>query len=178
MPTRVEIHPTAKIALYAVCIGLVVALSLIGAKHFIRFRETIVVAPQPTTANNAFLAPTGDLLFPVIELTVADASLESHWAAAFASGLTGRIEVPVESGRVRILTEHYSIAVARLEKWHEAIGQAAHYAIETGKIPVVAIILPSDLWPVSPVTKAKLLLIDETCIHQNIKLVILHRAFG
>ena len=175
MPTRVEVHPTAKTAIYAVGIALVVVFLIIGSKRILRSERGTTTLAQGVT-NSAFLAPTGDLLFPVVEVTVADASLESHWAAALASGLSGRVEVPVENGRVRILTEHYSIAVARLEKWHEAIGQAAHYALETGKVPVVAIMLPSDLWPVSPVTKAKLMLIDETCVHQGIKLIVLHRT--
>lgn len=38
------------------------------------------------------------------------------------------MEVPVRYGRIDLLTSDYAIEVDKLEKFHEAIGQALHYA--------------------------------------------------
>jgi hypothetical protein len=48
------------------------------------------------------------------------------------------MEVPVKYGRIDLLTDDYAIEVDSLEKFHEAIGQALHYARETGKKPGIA----------------------------------------
>ena len=52
-----------------------------------------------------------------------------------------KMEVPVKYGRIDLLTDDYAIEVDRLEKFHEAIGQALHYAKETGKKPGIAIFI-------------------------------------
>lgn len=49
------------------------------------------------------------------------------------------MEVPVKYGRIDLLTNDYAIEVDKLEHFHEAIGQALHYAKETGKKPGIAI---------------------------------------
>jgi len=175
MPTRVEIHPTAKIAGRVLIGALIVSFSLLGLKRLLRSD----VPTTPATASQSGLnysIPAGEPLLPIIDLHIPDAALESHWSAALAVVLSGQTEVPVEGGRVDVLTKHYAIEVDRLEKWHEAIGQAAHYGLKTKKIPVAAIMLPSDLWPISQATKEKLLLIDEVCTKQGIKFVLLHRV--
>jgi hypothetical protein len=51
------------------------------------------------------------------------------------------MEVPVKYGRIDLLTDDYAIEVDRLEKFHEAIGQALHYAKEAGKKPGIAIFI-------------------------------------
>lgn len=50
-----------------------------------------------------------------------------------------KLEVPVRYGRIDLLTSDYAIEVDKLDKFHEAIGQALHYAKETGKKPGIAI---------------------------------------
>jgi len=50
-----------------------------------------------------------------------------------------KMEVPVKYGRIDLLSDDYAIEVDKLEKFHEAIGQALHYAKETGKKPAIAI---------------------------------------
>ena len=183
MPTRVEIHPTAKTAVYALGCAVVVIFLVVGLKHILRSETPLSSLPSteetkhPETTSSAISSdiPSGDLLVPVIDVRVPDAGLESRWSAALALRLSGKTEAIVEGGRVDVLTEHYAIEVDRLEKWHEAIGQAAHYGLKTGHAPVAAIIVPSDLWPISQTTKTKLLLIDETCSKQGIKLVLLRR---
>jgi hypothetical protein len=175
MPTRVEFHPTAKIAAYAVAIALVVSFVIVGGKRLLR--SDALPAPVTTVdPSTAFLPSARELLLPVIELQIPDAALESSWSAALASALSGQTEAPVEGGWVDVLTEDYAIEVDRLEKWHEAIGQASHYALKTKKIPVAALMVPSDLWPISLNTRSKLRLIDETCTSKGIKLVLLHRT--
>jgi hypothetical protein len=91
-------------------------------------------------------------IHPLIALTMADATLESAWSGALAQALSGETEYPVEGGRVDVATGKYAIEVDRLEKWHEAIGQAAHYSLKTGKAPVVALIIPSDSSPLNEST--------------------------
>ena len=49
------------------------------------------------------------------------------------------MEVPVKYGRVDLLTGEYAIEVDKIEKFHEGIGQALHYARETGRKPGLAI---------------------------------------
>jgi hypothetical protein len=49
-----------------------------------------------------------------------------------------QMEVPVKYGRVDLLSSDYAIEVDSPENFHEAIGQALHYAKETGKKPAVA----------------------------------------
>jgi hypothetical protein len=52
-----------------------------------------------------------------------------------------KMEVSVKYGRIDLLTDEYVIEVDRLESFHEAIGQALHYAKETGKKPAIAIFM-------------------------------------
>ena len=49
------------------------------------------------------------------------------------------MEVPVKYGRIDLLTGDYAIEVDKIDKFHEGIGQALHYARETGKKPGLAI---------------------------------------
>ena len=53
-------------------------------------------------------------------------------------GGKAKMEVPVKYGRVDLVSSDYAIEVERLENFHEAIGQALHYAKETGKKPAIA----------------------------------------
>jgi len=50
-------------------------------------------------------------------------------------------EVPVKFGRIDLLTGDYAIEVERIDKFHEGIGQALHYAKETGRKPGLAIFI-------------------------------------
>ena len=49
------------------------------------------------------------------------------------------MEVNVKYGRIDLLTNDYAIEVDKIDKFHEGIGQALHYAKETGKKPGLAI---------------------------------------
>jgi hypothetical protein len=74
-------------------------------------------------------------------------------------------EVPVKYGRVDILSDDYAIEVDRLEKFHEAIGQALHYAKETGKKPAIAIFIVDH----EPGDKEKLKYVKWLCDYYKIK---------
>ena len=71
----------------------------------------------------------------------ADGQLpEAYWQHAFNELVAdGATEVAVEAGRADIVNRTYAIEVDRIQKWHEAIGQALHYAKETGRQPAIAL---------------------------------------
>jgi len=108
-------------------------------------------------------------------LKVDDAARELNWSAALAAKLNGRVEVAVPNGRIDVLTDIYAIEVERLEKWHEGIGQASHYAISTGKVGCLALIIDSDKWPLNEATLAKLRTVEQTAVSRATKLLILRR---
>lgn len=59
----------------------------------------------------------------------------------------GKTEVLLDDGtRVDCLTDHYAVEIDFAAKWAEGIGQALHYACQTGKTPAAALIIerPSD----------------------------------
>jgi hypothetical protein len=83
----------------------------------------------------------------------------------------GKLEVPVKYGRVDILTRRYAVEVDRLSKFHEGIGQALHYARETGKKPGLAIFI------IDPNRKdlRKLNYVKRLCSRYNIKVWYINR---
>lgn len=117
------------------------------------------------------------LIAPIITLPVHNLSKETSWSEALAKQIDGKTEYTVQNGRVDVYTENYAIEVDRIEKWHEGIGQAAHYGLLTGKLPALAIILEDDKWPITKETELKLLLIEKIAISKGIKIIIL-RASG
>ncbi len=166
MSTEITIHPTAKIALKAVVIALVVGGCLLGLKRFLKPKDNSHPITQQAEVETSIETIT-DFLLPVIRVSVDIDAHESDWSKALAKALKGRTEVTTEHGRVDVLTERFAIEVDRLAKWHESIGQASHYAQTTQKKAVVAlIVLPSD-------SLDKLELIENTCASKDIKLIIL-----
>ena len=75
------------------------------------------------------------------------------------------MEVPVKYGRIDLLTDDYAIEVDKLEKFHEAIGQALHYAKETGKKPAIAIFIADHKYG----DKEKLKYVTRLCDYYKIK---------
>jgi hypothetical protein len=76
-----------------------------------------------------------------------------------------KMEVPVKYGRIDLLTDDYVIEVDRLENFHEAIGQALHYAKETGKKPAIAIFMEEQ----RDADKEKLKYVIRLCGYYKIK---------
>ena len=70
---------------------------------------------------------------------------ESVWRDALAAALRARgdtvaTEVTLKGGRADIVTQTYAIEVDRAHKWHESIGQSAHYALMLHLKPAIALI--------------------------------------
>jgi hypothetical protein len=65
---------------------------------------------------------------------------EFAWRDSLKEQIGGKKEATIKFGRIDIETEKYAIEVEFISKWHEGIGQAAHYAYETHKQGVIAII--------------------------------------
>lgn len=85
-----------------------------------------------------------------------------------------KLEVPVKFGRVDLLTDTYAIEVDRIKKFHEGIGQALHYAKETGKKPGLA------LFAEKPAKKdlKKLKYIRKLCRYYKIKVWFINDELG
>jgi len=175
MPTKIEIHPTARIAVKALVVAFVVVGVLVGAKRFFRSSPQAAETTTLSDVAESALISHEDMLIPVVSLAMEDASLEAGWSNALAKALSGHTEHRIEGGRVDVMTDDFAIEVDRLEKWHESIGQAAHYGLKTKKTPVAAIIISTDLWPLTTASKNKIRLIEETCLKQGIKLILLRR---
>ncbi len=167
MVVQTQVHSTTRRAIAIVGFALLFAAALVGVR-----KVTGTAVPE----SPLLAAPTAGYIAPVVPLRIADATTETAWSAALAAALSGRTEVPVQNGRVDVLSDFYAIEVDRLEKWHEGIGQAAHYALATGKIACLALIIDSDKWPLNETTLAKLRTIEQTAISRSVKLLLLRRV--
>ena len=79
---------------------------------------------------------------------------ESHWRDALAEHFRQtesdvKTEVVLKGGRCDVVTEEFAIEVDRANKWHEAIGQALHYALYLKKKPCIALFGAEKLSPAS-----------------------------
>ncbi|WP_239488832.1 hypothetical protein [Luteitalea sp. TBR-22] len=113
------------------------------------------------------------LLLPTLELCVSVDDLEARWSKALAKELRGEQEFQIEGGRIDVVTPRFAIEVDFLRKWHEGIGQALHYASSTGKLPMVALILPESAQSISASTLETLSLIERLASEQRIRLLLL-----
>ena len=93
----------------------------------------------------ALFAPLPLLGQTYINLPVRSDNVESTWSSALAEILHGRQEVSVKFGRVDLLTDVYAIEVDRFDKYHEAIGQALHYRVETSRQGAIALMLDDGI---------------------------------
>lgn len=75
------------------------------------------------------------------------------------------MEVHVKYGRVDLLSSDYAIEVDSPDNFHEAIGQALHYAKETGKKPAVAFFIAHR----QPGDQEKLKYVTWLCNYYKIK---------
>lgn len=85
-----------------------------------------------------------DAVIVHVKLLDIERHYESHWRDAYAEKLAQtckhvETEKKVRGGRADIVTETYAIEIDRAKKWHEAIGQAVHYANELKKKPQIAL---------------------------------------
>jgi hypothetical protein len=101
---------------------------------------------------------------PQQQLLRTEKDFQIAFNEAFFRG-KAKMEVPVKYGRIDLLTDAYAIEVDRLEKFHEAIGQALHYAKETGKKPAIAIFIEDQ----NQEDKEKLKYVMRLCDYYKIK---------
>jgi len=97
---------------------------------------------------------------------------ESHYRDALAAvlrarGETVQTEVVLKGGRADIVTEKYAIEVDRACKWHEAIGQALHYAMQLRLKPCIALIDADSL------TADQLAALKSLCARRRIEIFLL-----
>ena len=80
-----------------------------------------------------------DQIATTTDSTECDKS-EAFWQHAFNEQYAkGATEVVVTAGRADIVNEEFAFEVDRIQKWHEAIGQAKHYAARTTRKPAIAL---------------------------------------
>jgi hypothetical protein len=176
MSTTVRIHSsTPKVVLATiVLIGILVFLARFQDRthdgQFLKSAPAEIVA-ESDSAHRVLGSIPGNstLVAPVIQLKCLDSQHESTWSAALADVLGGETEVSVEYGRVDVVSALYAVEVDRLNKWHEAIGQALHYASATKKSPVVALIVPD----IAAADIDKLYFIQKECSESAILLILL-----
>lgn len=108
---------------------------------------------------------------------------EALWRDALAAELKARHEVPIEGGRIDVLTETEAIEIDWPHKWHEGLGQALHYSDATGKKPVLALISYShepDLLRAS--SRERFAMVEKYCGNHGVRLIVLFpsqpRAYG
>lgn len=103
--------------------------------------KDLLVSPiQPLISK----AGTGILLFVLLLLSsFLSAQPESWYIGQISVKLNGQTEVPVENGRVDIVTDKYAIEVERAANWKHAVGQCLWYALQTNKQPGIALIMTS-----------------------------------
>lgn len=118
----------------------------------------------------AFLAGQA-LAYDTIRLAVPTQSHEAQWRDALAVKLDGVTEYRVQYGRVDVLTADLAIELDYPHKYHESIGQALHYASETGKIGVVALIFDGR----DEMDSAELIWLETLCNKYNVRLIVLVR---
>lgn len=109
----------------------------------------------------------------VVELDLPDGKLkEKDYRDALALYFTEQgeevyTEVKCDGGRCDVLTSFRAIEVDRAEKWHEAIGQACHYALYFRRKATIAI------FGVEKMSKKRRRAMLRTCQRRRIDLVYL-----
>jgi hypothetical protein len=69
---------------------------------------------------------------------------EKWYQEKIAAILKGKMEARVPDGRVDVLTETHAIEVEFTSKWKNALGQSLWYALQTGKIAGIVLILEDE----------------------------------
>jgi len=111
-------------------------------------------------------------LVPVIQLMVEGPSLEKNWVESLRQKINGRSEVPIQNGRIDVVTDGYAIEVDFFHKWQEGLGQALHYGDVSGKIPTLALI--DEDKPKSDYLD-RLKYVEALCTKKGVKLLLLRR---
>lgn len=168
MATQVTFHPGLgrflRLLAAAIAIALVVTLLL------------RITKPESQRTSPKVDAPAGSIaetLVPTLALCVSAGANEATWVDSLLPLLGGRKEVVIPNGRIDVVTQDFAMEVDFIQKWHEGIGQALHYASATGKRPSLALIVTHTEWPLTSERLNLLREIDRITTEQRIRLVIL-----
>ena len=69
---------------------------------------------------------------------------EKWYQQGVAKALQGKMEAPVENGRVDVLTGTHAIEVEFAAKWKNALGQSLWYALQTGKVAGIVLVIEDE----------------------------------
>lgn len=170
MATRVIFHPTLGrfLRLLLIAVGIALAVSLV-----LRFTRGSASEPPLSSAESSPTASIVDTLVPALVLCVPDGANEATWTESLVASIGGRREVVIPNGRIDVVTEAFAMEVDFMNKWHEGIGQALHYASATGKRAALALIVRHSDWPLSADRLSLLREIDRLAAEQKIRLVVM-----
>jgi hypothetical protein len=169
LATRVTFHPGLGRFLRLLVIAIAIALLASLVLRFGRRDSSQAVIPNSETATGSI----ADTLVPDVALCVPEGANEARWVESLMARIGGRKEVVIPNGRIDVLTQDFAIEVDFIQKWHEGIGQALHYASATGKRPSLALIVPHSDWPLRADRLTLLREIDKLSAEQRIRLVVL-----
>lgn len=146
-----------------ILLGLGFKLSKIYTKENVQAQKDAVLISYYSLDKPVFV--------PVIQLSVADPSLEKNWVESFRQKINGRSEVPIENGRIDIVADNYAIEVDYFHKWQEGLGQALHYGDVLDKIPTLALIDDDNRARDEHTDQIKY--IEALCMKKGVKLLLL-----
>lgn len=178
MTTRITFHPGLNRLLLLLLFAVALAVGVAALVRVSRDGEggARVSAPNQNTIPDRPLSAhslPSSVILPVVPLCLGTEEPEAAWTASLATATEGQAEVSVSNGRVDVLTSDLAIEVDFVAKWHEGIGQAAHYGVATGKRPALALVLRHSQWPIRDEQISLLRQIDRVCQEQRIKLLLL-----
>lgn len=131
--------------------------------------------PSSASTNNHSFAKDLASGLELISLPVEPNAYEKYWVNALSERLNGATEVTIPHGRVDILTQQIALEVDFLQKWHEGLGQAIHYASVTGRKGALALILPAQTQNHS--NHSLIEIISELCDKSGVRLILLRSEF-
>ena len=159
-----------KVAIAIIVIFIMLGLGIKLSKIFIKESSQ----EQKSAVPLAYYSIDNPVFIPVIQLTVTDPSLEKYWVESFRQQINGRSEVPIENGRVDIVTDSYAIEVDYFHKWQEGLGQALHYGDVLGKIPTLALIDDDNRAKAEHTDQLRY--IEALCTKKGVKLLLLKNS--
>lgn len=139
-----------------------------------QFNMTICLSRRRWLGWGLLLWASQALAWESLTFDLPSGAKESFWRDELARRWGGRTEQVVNGGRVDVLTDREAVEVEFPGKWHEGLGQVLHYASETGKQGVLAIVVYArSEGNLLLKTRQRLELIDKQCRENGLRLVVL-----
>lgn len=172
MSVQVRFHPGAARFLRVILFGLSLAVCVAA---LVRWKRHLAPATPPEGRGTPLQEALTPELIPSLPLCVSADAPEKVWSSALSAEINGQTEVLLENGRADVVSSEFAFEVDFIDRWHEGIGQAAHYGLALGKRPALAIVIPGPSDALTPDQLALLATVDRTCQEQRIKLLVLIR---